>query len=1038
MKQPSRLVLSVTIALVLCIAGAQRGAAQTVTTGGLTGTVVDQQGGVLPGATIAAVHGPTGTTYDSATETDGRFTIPNMRVGPYSITAQMSGFRDQTLDNIYVKLGETVNISFKMVLEAVTETINVIAESSVIDPSRAGTATSVETQALEKLPTVSRSLADFARIDPNFVPTSQGQGATIISVAGRNNRYNNIQIDGAVNNDLFGLADSGTPGGQTETQPISLDAIQELQLLVSPYDVRQGGFSGGGINAITRSGTNRLRGTAYYFGRDDSLVGEIEDRGRKISLGPFGDKQLGGSVGGRIVENKAFFFGNVDYGRRDNPSGFSIGASGQNWGHQADVDRFLSILRTKYGYDPGRGGDATREFVRTTNSDKIFVRTDFNASNKHRLTVRHNYVKALNDIGFPSNTLYYFPDNFYRIRDKTNSTVVQLNSTFGRSFNELRVTYQTIRDRRGGPTDFPFVRVFLPDNTSVRAGRENFSTKNSLDQEVLEITNDYTMLWGKHTLTVGTHNELFDFDNLFIRDAFGNYTFSSLDLFEQGLAQSYDYSFSVTGNPNQSAQFSVRQFGFYAGDQWRAGKQLTVTYGVRVDLPVFPDKPTRNPLAETAFGLRTDVVPKSKLWSPRVGFNYDLSGDGKEQVRGGVGLFTGRTPYVWLSNQYGNTGNEFTRISVSNRSTNRLPFVTDPNSQPTVIPGAVVQRNEVDLVDPDYEFPSLWRGNLAYDRELGIFGLIGTAEVLFSKTVNDVKYQNVNLVQTTTAFDGRPVFGGRREGTISDAIFLTNTGLGNSWNLSFKVERPFRDNWFAQGSYAYGRTRSSLDATSSQAASNWGNARTPGDPNNLPVTRSNFDVGSRIALAASYDWAIGRGFNLTTSAYYNGQAGRPYSHSYNNTDVNGDARTFNDLLFVPANASDVVIRGGTAADLDAFINGDPCLAESRGRISERNCGRQPWTNTLDVKFAFGLPVQRAKVELTLDILNFLNLLNSDWGRYEFLDFQTLNSVAFRGIDTVTRQAIYDIATVTSPTFRKFTIDNLRSRWQAQFGARIRF
>jgi hypothetical protein len=1017
--------------------------AQTVTTGSLSGEVVDQQGGVLPGASIVAVHTPTGTAYETTTEADGRYRILNARVGgPYTVTVTLSGFREQTISEVNVALGEDRAVDVKLELASLAEQVTVTAEVPLIDTTRAGTASNVRSEALETLPTVARSLADFARLDPNFVTTSQGQGATILSVAGRNNRYNNIQIDGAVNNDLFAISEASAPGGAAETQPISLDAIQELQLVVSPYDVRQGGFTGGSINAITRTGTNQLHGTAYYFGRDDGFVGKISDRGSRIPLGPFSDKQAGASVGGRIVENRAFFFGNVDIGRRDTPAGFSIGDTGQNWAHEAEAQRFVSILRNKYGYDPGAGGDPLREFVRTTDNNKIFVRTDFNLSNNHRLTVRHNYIDALNDRGDPTNSLYLLPDNYYRFSNDQNSTVTQLNSTFGKSFNELRVTYQRIRDRRTNPTDFPFVRVFLPDNTSMRAGTENFSSRNSLAQDIVEFTDDFTLVWNNHTLTFGTHNELFKFDNLFIRDNYGNYQFSSLDLFDQGLAQSYDYSFSATSNPLESADFSVRQFGFYAGDQWRAGRRLTVTYGLRVDLPIFPDEPTHNPFSETTFGYRTDVVPESRLWSPRAGFTYDIRGDGREQVRGGIGLFTGRTPYVWLSNQYGNTGNEFTRVSVTNNAANRLPFVVDPFNQPATVPGARVLGNEIDVIDPDYEFPSLWRGNVGYDRELGIWGLLGSAEFLFSKTVNDVRYENINLIQTGTRFDGRPAYdinaGGRVSSAISNAILLNNTDLGHQWNASIKIERPFSDGWFASGSYAYGETRSSLDATSSQAVSNWGNARTPGNPNDLPLARSNFDVGHRINLAASYIVQLPRGFDVTASMFYNGQSGRPYSITYDNTDVNGDAQFFNDLLFVPASAADVVVTAGTAAQLEDFINADECLSESRGRITERNCGRQPFTNIVDAKFAVGLPIQRAKVELTLDVLNFLNLLNSDWGRYEFLDFQTLNALAYRGINAQTGKATYDITTFTRPTFRKFTIDNLRSRWQAQFGARVRF
>ncbi len=1012
--------------------------AQTVTTGSISGEVVDPQGAALPGAVVVAVHTPTGTTYEGISSGDGRYQILNVRVGgPYTVTVKMPGFRDKSETDVSVNLGSDQKVDVKLELASLNEQVTVVAESPVIDTMRAGTASNVGTEAIETLPSMSRSLADFARLDPNFTTTSIGQGGTVISVAGRNNRYNSIQIDGAVNNDLFAISEASAPGGAAETQPISLDAIEELQLVVSPYDVRQGSFTGGGINAVTRSGSNRYRGTGYYFGRSEALVGSISDRGAEIPLGPFSDQQAGFSLGGPIVQNRAFFFANFDLGRRDTPSGFSVSGTGQSWGHQADAQRFVDVLRSRYNYDPGAGDAALDEFVRTTNNNKFFIRADINLNNSHRLVVRHNYIDALNDVGFPTNILYYFPDNFYRFNNNQNSTVAQLNSTFGRSFNELRFTYQRIRDKRTNATDFPFVRVFLPDGSSMRAGTENFSPRNALDQNIVELTDDYTRVWRNHTLTFGTHNEFFVFDNLFIRDNYGNYQFSNLDLFEQGLAQSYDYSFSVTGNALESADFKVRQFGFYAGDQWRASNRMTVSYGVRVDLPVFPDKPTRNEFSETTFGYRTDIVPTSQQWSPRVGVNYDMHGDGRAQVRGGVGLFTGRTPYVWLSNQYGNTGNEFTRLQVTNNSANRIPFETDPLNQPKTVPGARVLGNEIDVIDPAYEFPSLWRANVGYDRQLNLWGLVTSTEFLISSTVNDVRYENVNMFQNATLpFDGRPVFGGRVTNAIGNAILLANTGEGDQWNVSFKLARPLRDGWFASGSYAYGRTTAVLDAKSSQAASNWGNARTPGNPNDLPNVRSDFDVGHRINLAASYGWDLPRQFNLTASMFYNGQSGRPYSISYNNTDVNGDAQFFNDLLWVPNSANDVVLRNGTAQQLEDFIDGDACLSESRGSIAERNCARQPFTNIVDVKFALRVPAGRANVELTFDLLNFTNLLNDEWGRYEFLDFQTLNSVAYRGLDA--GKPIYDLATITSPTYRKFTIDNLRSRWQGQFGARVRF
>ena len=1034
MKLRTKAFASLAGILCLLMMGASSASGQTVTTGSLTGVVADAQGGVLPGAVITAVHIPTGTSYEGVADSEGRYSILNMRVGPYTVTATMSGFRKEEQPNVAVGLGEQRAVDFTLPLETITETVEVAGEISIIDSSRAGTADNVSQQAVENLPTISRNILDIARTSPYFNPTGLNDDPLAISVAGRNNRYNNVQIDGAVYNDVFGLAASGAPGGQTESQPISLDAIAELQLVVSPYDVRQGGFSGGGINAITKSGTNDFRGTAYFFGRNQDWVG---DSPTGTEVGQFKDQQFGGSFGGRLVRNRAFFFGNLDWSRRDNPSGVSVSGSGQEFGRGDEINRFLDILRTQYNYNPG----GTDEFIRTVNSDKVFVRGDFNVAQGHRFTARHNFLDALNDIGRPDLQTYFMPDNFYRITNKTNAFVSQLNSTFGTAVNELRFSYTRVRDRRGGQPfedrPFPRVSVDLSDG-SVRAGRENFSTANELDQDVFEINNDFTWLRGNHTVTIGTHNEFFDFRNLFIRDNFGNYTFDSLDLFEQGLAQAFDYSFSLTGDPRQSASFRVRQYGFYAGDSWRATPELTLTYGVRADIPTFPDKPTANPASVAAFGLATDEVPGGVLWSPRVGFNYALGPNNTEQIRGGLGLFSGRTPYVWLSNQFGNTGIEFRRISLSFNANNRIPFSPDPNAQPTTIGNAAT--NEIDLIDPDYKYPSLVRMNLAYDRELGVFGLIGTAEFLYSTNVNDIKYQNLNLREVGTRLDGRPVFQRNQVPTLSDVIFLTNTGEGDAWSLVFKVDRPFRDRFFMNAAYLYGESHSIMDGTSSQAASNWGNVYVPGDPNNPPLARSNFDPGHRITISGGYDIPLGAGYTATASMFYSGQSGRPYSLSYDR-DFNGDTRGFNDLVYIPASAGEVQFINGTFADFQQFIASEECLADFTGQIHERNACRGPWLNTFDFRVNVGLPFRRVKAEITWDLLNVINLFGSDQGLQEFANFNQLTVI--RPTFAADGQPIYNLNALFSggqlQTPQELMIrDDLRSRWQMQFGARIRF
>jgi len=1034
----SLLMMRPLVALALCLGlaglGVRPAHAQS-TTGNLSGTVIDESGGVLPGATVSAKHEPTGTQSSTVTGTDGRFAVLNVRVGgPYVITATLSGFKEITEKDVFVRLGDSTDLEFRLPLQAMTEEVTVSAEVGIINPSSTGPATSVARETIENLPSIARGLEDFARLSPYFDAKGSGDGrdSTVIAVAGRSNRYNNLQIDGSVNNDLFSISDASAPGNASDGQPISIDAIEELQLLVAPYDVRQGGFTGGGVNAVTKSGSNKLRGTAYYYFRNDSFTGDGPD---DRPIAPFSDKQFGASVGGPIKQDKAFFFVNVELGRKETPSGFSAdAATGQPFGREAEVQRFVTILRDRYGYDPG----GLAEFIRNTENDKVFGRLDFNLSSNHRLTARHNYIKGVTDRGFPTSSTYFFPDNWYQPNENNHSSVLQLNSTLGTVVNELRVSYQRLRTVTDGPTRFPQVQVEISTGGLLRAGRENFRHASELDQDIIELNNDTTFRKGRHLITVGTHNEFFKFRNLFIRDNFGSYRFTSLDNLEAGFAQQYDRSFSLTGDPQQAARFKVNQFGFYVGDLWKATPRLTLSLGARLDIPSFPDKPTANPVAAAAFGFATDVVPSPKMWSPRVGFNYDLPGGVKSQLRGGAGIFTGRTPYVWLSNQYGNTGIEFQRIGASRNVDNRIPFIPNPDAQPTTVVGAPGSTftNEVDVVDPDYKFPQVLRTNLAYDRELGIFGLVGTGEVFYSWNQKDIDYANLNRVpgSLTRASDGRPVFT-VQDRSFGDVILLRNTDQGTQWTALAKLERPYRNGLYLAASWLYGESESVNDGTNSQAASNWGNADTPGNSNAVPLARSNFDPGHRINAAISRDFKVA-GLGTIVSLFYNGQSGRPYTFNFDG-DANGDGRFTNDLFFVPASPDQVIIRNGTWEQLNAYIENDDALKGYRGQIVPRNAGRARWINQVDMKVAVKVPARKVNLEITGDLINVLNLIDSQKGISDLASFGDLDPIRF-AVDTATGKYIYDLATINAPTYRKFDRDDLRSRWQAQLGVRVRF
>jgi hypothetical protein len=1049
MKTLFKSVLCLATAVVVLFAGVRAGFGQNATTGTITGVVMDAQKGVLPGATVVATHVPTGTVYEAITQADGHFTMNAVRVGgPYTIKATMSGFKDAEQKDITVSLGEARTVDFTVGLASVTETVNVVAEAQVIDTQRAGTASNIASQAIETLPTISRSINDFARTSPYFnVTSSSANYDDAVQVAGRNNRYNNMQIDGAVNNDVFGLATSGTPGGQTSTQPISLDAVQEIQLLVSPYDVRQGGFSGGGINAVTKSGSNAFHGTAYYVGRNQKFIGTIpgvatngNPSPAETKVGTFADKQMGFSVGGPVMKNKAFFFTNLDWARKTTPVGFSAdGSSGQQFSQQSYVQQVIDIANSKYGYAAGGLG----EFSKPINSNKFFGRVDFNIAANHQLTIRENYVDALADVGGGSQFSYTMPSNYYHMTDKMLSSVVQLNSSFGKLFNELRVTYSRERNLRGGQPgypNFPQVQVNLPDGNSMYLGTEYSSQANALNQDIVQVSDDITLVKGAHTFSFGTQNEFYKFYNLFIQYLYGGYRFSSIANFQAGIAQSYNHNYSNDPTDQQAARFSVQQFGFYVGDKWRVGPNFTLTYGARIDKPHFPDTPHNNPISITDFGYSTTAVPSPTMFSPRVGFNWDLSkgaANARSQIRGGLGMFTGRTPYVWLSNQYSNTGVDFTSLSVSyNATTVKVPFVADPSNQPTTVTGGATGRQTINVMDPNYKFPEVVRGNLAFDHDLP-FGMVGTAEFLFTKTIQDVTYQNLNYIPSGTLPDGM-VTVKKFDATLNDVMLLLNTTQGKTWTTAFSVERPFRHGFYFKASYLYGQSFTMNDGTSSVARSNWANNPYQIYTNDPGIARSSYDPGHRVNLAATVQ--LPRTFKLSHqfSVYYNGMSGRRYSLGFYN-DINGDGG-YNELLFVPASSNQVVVTNGTWDQLNAYLSSDNAASQYRGQIMPRSAGRAPWQNEMDIQYALTIPTGgKTKAEITLNIFNFLNLLNQNWGWKYWASFPMTEPVSYGGIDKTTGLMIYNITNITASTWAgTFTRDDLRSRWQAQLGVRFRF
>jgi hypothetical protein len=1043
-KSPGALV----VLAVVCALGIATAAMGQETTGGLQGIVTmksDQS--PLPGVAVEAIHVPTGTHYTALTSGSGRFNILNVRVGgPYTVTASLAGFKTETLKNITIALGEKRYLTFELDIAARTESVSVTAEAEpLISPNRMGSTSAISSDEIKSLPTIRRQFQDFARTNPYVNEQAYDTTQTNITVAGKNNRYNTIQIDGAVNNDIFGLSTTGTPGGQTDTQPISLETIQELQVAVSPYDIKQGGFTGGAINMITKGGTNDFHGSAYGFTRNQKYFGSDVPQAYGDAvykpLSPSDQSQIGGSLGGPILKNKLFFFAAGEGNKLSAPTGGSADGSTVNtYKDPAQAALFQSVLINQYGYNPG----ALADYNLRTNSNLFFGRVDFNASDSTQVTVRYNYVDALSDVASTRNVnSYSFENSGYTITDKTNSIVGQVNSVFGAdSFNQGRVGYQTIRDSRALPAKFPSVYICnTPSPTgctsssgaySLLAGSERSSEANSLNQDILEITDDYTMIKGDHTLTIGTHNEFFKFANVFIQDNYGTYFFNSIADLQLGVAQVYRVGYATGSDPAAPTKFGAQQWGVYVGDQWRVSNRLNVILGLRFDIPRLTDNPTYNPLVYNTFGVDTSAVPDTQLVvSPRLGFNWAPDSSGKDQVRGGVGVFLGRTPFVWISNNYSNTGIGFTNVIASN-----VPFNPDPTNPPKDFPPgtAAITANGV---DPNFTFPKVLRSTLGYDRVLP-WDVHGTVEFMFTKTLEDIFYYNLGRVATGTyTFYGAPIYK-QYSSAVSDMIYLSNTARGEQQNLSVQLEKRFPFGLYVAGSYAYMNSKAGFEGTSSVAYSNWQFMTTNGDIYTQQLTRSFFEVPNRFTIVGTQAFKTGP-VSHNVGLVFTAQSGQPYSILMGG-DPNKDGGSSNDLIFVPQNYSDIVWKGAgapTENQWNTFL-GTTGLDKYRGQVMPRNALDAPWIHTLDFHYDVTLPIKVVNVQLSFDILNLINLIDHNSGLVRYVQNQTYTALSYSGIDAATGKPVYTVNSGALNEGRQYTTQDIRSRYQLKWGARLTF
>jgi Carboxypeptidase regulatory-like domain len=1026
-----------------------------VTTATLNGVVSDEKGETLIGAAVVATHVPSGTRYGVITREDGLFTIPNMRVGgPYTIKVTFIGFKDLEQTDVSLNLNQKTNLKITLVstssqLEAVTVTSK---RNDIMGADRTGAETSINAQTLAALPTISRSQADFTRLNPM---ASEGG-----SFAGRNDQFNNFSVDGTIFNNPFGL-DASTPGGQADAQPISLDAIEQINVAIAPYDVTQAGFTGASVNAVTKSGTNTFKGTAFGFFRNKNMIGGKVD-GTEVNRGDLSQTQFGASLGGPIIKNKLFFFANYEQSKLSDFGSFFLanrGTAGANVSRvlASDMEAVSAVLKSKYGYDSG----SFENYKHNTNSYKALLKFDLNINDNNKLSLTFNTLDAFKDkpanpsaIGRrgPDAITLQFQNAGYRINNTIYSGIAELKSAFGsKASNKVQVGYTSFVDSRDPFSQpFPVINIGKNGTRYIVAGHEPFSISNRLNQKVFQVNDNLNLYLGKHTVTVGASLERFSFDNSFNLTGYGARVFfpdiamdtfvrfvnsGGLDAEVAGARATFEKNQKASGvfGGWALAQTTLGQAAIYGQDEIAINKKLTLTAGLRIDMPLYFD--TEKKMQESidrngaydptiqyydkegvAIKLNSLEFPKqTPLFSPRVGFNYDVKGDRSQVLRGGSGLFTGRFPFVWIGNQVANPNFFFY-------------CVTEPN----------------------FKFPQVWRTNIGYDYKTES-NWIASVDVIYTKDVNSMMVRNYGLKKPSgrlTGADNRPIYLASDRATVfggaTNAYVFTNTNVGHSFNTSVQLEKTWANGTYVKFGYNYldAQDAASIDAEISSDAYDRNPANIQ-NTNTAELAPSLFGNQHRLigVFTKKFTYSDGKMSTLFSVFAEYAKGGR-YSYTYSG-DINNDGSSLNDLLYVPTDGQiDQMAFTGTPAEVAVqrasfkfYIAQDDYLSRRRGQYTEKYAALSPWYSRFDVRLGqeFALP-NKQSIQITLDILNAGNLINSSWGVRQFASQTGLNQQLAVSVDN--GKPTYSFDTTPRKTF--FNDFSLLSRWNMQLGLRYSF
>ncbi|MGO4905417.1 carboxypeptidase regulatory-like domain-containing protein [Flavobacterium sp. W20_MBD1_R3] len=937
-----------------------------VTSSAMSGTVKSNAGETLPGASVEVVHTPTGTKYFSTTSANGGYAVQGIRPGgPYTVRVTYVGYKTTEITEINAPLGNnlTVNIVVEEESNALNEVIVTTKSKGNFNKGRTGASQQFSNREITAVPvTGARSINAITKYNANA-----GSNGTF---GGQDSRLNNFTIDGSVFNNGFGLGSDSQAGGRTGSTAISLDAIEQLQVNIAPYDVRQSGFLGSGINAVTKSGTNEIEGSVYNSFRSnkkDFIGSKAGDR--TVVPGKFEEKIWGARIGAPIIKDKLFFFGNFETIENISPATTWTSTDSPQASAQVSAPTFTEMqtlsnfLQDKFNYTTGPWENYDSERI----SKKFLARLDWNINDNHQLTARYVFHDSSSDeLTSNSNSLGFgnrrtsplamsFKNSGYVIQDNTRSVVLELNSKLSNSwYNNFIAGYdKQIEDRalQGGGL-FPTIDIKNGSNTYISAGLDPFTQGNKLSYSTLHFTNNLTKTTGIHSLLFGANFEYFKSSNLFFSGSNGVYIFDSLTDFYAAANQSantggipsttalparFQFRYSALPGAQEPLQiFKSNKLDLYTQDEMKLSDRFKLTVGLRASAVWFADTALENPaVTALTFGqgqkFNTGEMPETQyLFEPRVGFNLDLNGDASTLLRGGSGIFTGRAPSVYLSNAIGNNGvlTGFVDVSGATLAAGGYGFTPNPNDYFIPETPTLPTTFELAFTDKKFKFPQVWKTNIAVDQKLP-FGFVATVEGIFQRNINAIHYYNANFeapVGTFSGPDNRPRYarsnaGVRVNDNVSSAVVLTNTDKGTFYSTTFKLEYPYKKGLW--GSFAYTHsTANDLLSPGSIASGSWTGARSVNGNNDLPLALSNNNTPHRLVGILGYKIEYGKNVGAATSINlgYIGEQSGPFSYAYGG-DMNGDLVNGNDLIYVPMKASDIQFSNIIASDFNSSIRG---------------------------------------------------------------------------------------------------------------------